>query len=84
MFYYIYYVIHFFMVSECSALADIVFILDVSGSIREKRFRLVQEFVIDVVNELEVHQDRTRIGLVKFSTDIAVEFYLNEFHVSGL
>ena len=59
-----------------------MFLLDVSGSIRHSRFRDIQAYVIDVVDKLEVNTDRTRVGVMKFSDEAAVEFYLDGIQVS--
>lgn len=43
-------------------MADIVFVIDSSGSIRSERFPRVLEFVESIVSDLDVHPDRTRVG----------------------
>lgn len=60
-------------------MADIVFAIDVSGSIRRERFYIVQDFVKNITKNLEVGQDKTRIGVVSWSDDAAVNFNLNQF-----
>ena len=52
-------------------------VIDASGSIRAERFPLVQEYMVNLVNELEVHPDKTRVGGVQFSSDSRTAFYLN-------
>ncbi|ELT98504.1 hypothetical protein CAPTEDRAFT_225901 [Capitella teleta] len=64
---------------ECNGRFDIVFALDVSGSIRRSRFHFLTEWVRSLINELEVHEDRTRVGVVLFSDDATVAIALNEF-----
>ena len=46
----------------CGGLADIVFVIDSSGSIRSERFPRVIEFIERIVSRLDVHPERTRIG----------------------
>ena len=57
-----------------------VLVIDASGSIRAERFPLVQEYMVNLVNELEVHPDKTRVGGVQFSSDSRTAFYLNVSH----
>ena len=59
---------------------DLVLVIDASGSIRAERFPLVQEYMVNLVNELEVHPDKTRVGGVQFSSDSRTAFYLNVSH----
>ena len=53
-------------VLECDGAADIVFAVDVSGSILSHRFEWVKTFLHDVVDQLEIHPNKTRIGLITF------------------
>lgn len=39
-------------------MADIAFVVDSSGSIRETRFQIVKDYVKAIVNELEIAQDK--------------------------
>ena len=43
-------------------MADIVFVVDSSGSIRSERFPLVMQFIQSIVENLDVGQERTRVG----------------------
>ena len=56
-----------------------VFVVDGSGSIRENRFETVREFMISAIEQLEVAEDRVRVGVVLYSDDANPEFYLNTF-----
>ena len=66
---------------------DLVFVLDSSGSIRDANpadgafdnYALMLEFVIDIVNALNVGPGGTHVGLVFFSNDAINEFFLNSF-----
>ena len=58
--------------------------LDVSGSIRRSRFRIIQDYVASVVNQLEVRPERTRVGITKFSDNVDVVFNLKDFQVMTL
>ena len=42
----------------CEGQADIVFVVDSSGSIRESRFQLVKDYMKSVVSEMEIAPDK--------------------------
>ena len=64
--------------SDCPGAADIVIALDVSGSIRQERFADVLEFFVGVVENLEVYNDKVRVGALTFSDSATLQFRLNE------
>jgi len=64
---------------SCDGKADITFVVDASGSIRERRFKMVLDYIAGVINNLEVGMDRTRISLITYSDNAAVRFHLNQF-----
>ena len=64
--------------SECQGSADIVFAIDVSGSIRPERFYQVLEFVVGAVENLEVFNDKVRVGALSFSDNAYPQFHLNQ------
>ena len=68
-----------FCFPACDGQADVVFVIDASGSIRQSRFQTVLEYVTTVVEQLEVAQDRTRVGVVVYSDDAEVKFQLNTY-----
>ena len=61
--------------SEPCEQADIVFVIDNSGSIRDNNpeddsydnYLLLLEFVVDIVSTLKIGSAHTRVGLVSFS-----------------
>ncbi len=55
--------------ADCDGQVDLMFILDSSGSIGRERFLKVREFIQDIIAALDVHEDRTRVGLVYWSND---------------
>ena len=69
-----------------TALLDLVFIVDGSGSICENdpsfrsgscdNWRFVITFMVNIVETLGIDQGRTRVGLVLFSTDAVVRWTL--------
>ncbi|XP_063789282.1 collagen alpha-3(VI) chain isoform X1 [Pseudophryne corroboree] len=56
---------------------DIVFLLDGSVNVGSANFPLVRDFVIDVINNLGISGEGTRVGLAQFSDTPRTEFYLN-------
>ena len=60
--------INLILVVNCVAVADIVFVMDSSGSIRWKNpvdqsydnYQLMKDFVIDIINSFEFGPDKVR------------------------
>ncbi|KAK7493781.1 hypothetical protein BaRGS_00014922 [Batillaria attramentaria] len=61
----------------CGTKADIVFMLDSSGSVGSSNFRLVTSFVNSMVKDWDVSSDNIRIGVEKFDSRPYTEFHLN-------
>ena len=59
------YEIHF---PGCNARADVVFLLDSSGSVGHVDFRRVKQFAADMISELSIGRDHTRVGLATYSS----------------
>lgn len=64
--------------SECKENADVVFIVDSSGSIGQNRFRLMINYVLKVITFLNINSG-TRVGMVVYSNNAEVVFRLNEY-----
>ncbi|KAL6489035.1 hypothetical protein MHYP_G00027760 [Metynnis hypsauchen] len=62
---------------KSAQLADIVFIVDVSNTVRN--FMLVRSFLYHMINGLDISADNVRVGMVLYSDTPKAEFYLNEF-----
>ena len=60
--------------------ADIVFILDASGSVGGGNFRKMLDFVKAMVQGLDVGPYATKIGVMTFSETNNQDFHLNRFH----
>ncbi|XP_053139073.1 collagen alpha-3(VI) chain isoform X2 [Hemicordylus capensis] len=58
---------------------DIIFLLDGSVNVGNANFPFVRDFVVNLVNSLDVGIDEIRIGLVQFSENPKTEFFLNTF-----
>ncbi|XP_043972363.1 collagen alpha-6(VI) chain isoform X1 [Gambusia affinis] len=60
--------------------ADLVFLVDQSGSISSNDYSIMKNFTIELVNSFKVGEDLVRVGLAQFSSDFQHEFYLNQFY----
>lgn len=63
----------------CSGEIDLYFVLDSSGSIRVERYPQILKFVADIISQLDVHQDRTRVGLIYWSDNAHMLFTLDQY-----
>ncbi|XP_043916458.1 collagen alpha-3(VI) chain isoform X2 [Protopterus annectens] len=57
--------------------ADVVFLIDGSEQIGADNFQYVVDFLVTLVDSLEVGADRIRIGVVQYSEEPRTEFFLN-------
>ncbi|KAJ8290963.1 hypothetical protein GJAV_G00019710 [Gymnothorax javanicus] len=62
---------------------DLVFVIDGSKSLGLANFQLVKQFVIGIVEALNVSAGATQVGLLQYSTKVRSEFALGQFS-SGL
>nr|XP_061798668.1 matrilin-3-like [Nerophis lumbriciformis] len=58
---------------------DLVFIVDSSRSVRPAEFEKAKDFLIDMVDTLEIGSDATRVGLVNYASTVKIEFLLNTY-----
>ena len=56
--------------------ADILFVLDGSGSIGPANFQLMKDFVEDVVSDYDIGADAVRVGLIEYSSSSSLQFGL--------
>ncbi|GCC42057.1 hypothetical protein chiPu_0026305, partial [Chiloscyllium punctatum] len=71
---------------------DIVFLIDGSDYVGNNDFPFVRDFLSSIIENLDIGNDRVRVGLVQFSNYAESEFYLNTYssedeilpHVKGL
>ncbi|ELT89682.1 hypothetical protein CAPTEDRAFT_104247, partial [Capitella teleta] len=72
--------------------ADIVFIVDSSGSIQEENFNRMKSFLSGLAGELDIDKGVIRFGVLQFSTDVELEFNMNDYtaradiqsHIQGM
>ncbi|XP_010770923.1 collagen alpha-6(VI) chain-like, partial [Notothenia coriiceps] len=60
--------------------ADLVFLLDQSGSINQEDYTIMKKFTTDLVNSFKVSEELVRVGLAQFSSEFQDEFDLNKFY----
>lgn len=66
-------------VTTQKVIRDIVFLVDGSNYIGSSNFPYIRDFMINVVNQLDVRPDRVQIGLLQFADRPKIEFYLNSY-----
>ena len=64
---------------RCDGELDLALVVDTSGSIRRSRWPLVLQFLIDIVDNLEISQQKTRVGLITYADDAILRFTLDAF-----
>ena len=65
---------------DCRAtLADIIFVVDSSGSIGNDNFEKMKLFLQDLVSGLDVDPTLTRVGLLLFNDKVNWQFKLEDF-----
>ena len=67
------------MIAACAGVADIVFVLDNSGSLQVSDWATVTEFCADVVQNLFVASDAVRVATVVYDATASVAFNLQRY-----
>ena len=67
------------MFSDSCHFADIIFVLDSSGSVGLDNWFVLLGFVKQVVGILNVSPDDAQIGIVTYGNSASLAFHLNEF-----
>jgi collagen type VI alpha len=62
---------------DCGAQADIVFVVDASGSVQASNFQITLQFLQSVVNSFTIGPNDVLVGVVKYDNNAYVEFPLN-------
>ena len=65
--------------SGCGSKADILFVVDGSGSVGKKKFKKGIDFVNTVVKQFRVGKNENRIGVIQFSSKSRTEFAFDEY-----
>ncbi|XP_062836221.1 matrilin-2 isoform X2 [Anolis carolinensis] len=58
---------------------DLVFIIDSSRSVRPYDFEKVKEFILNILQFLDIRPDVTRVGLIQYGSTVKNEFSLKTF-----
>ncbi|XP_052006790.1 collagen alpha-6(VI) chain isoform X2 [Xyrauchen texanus] len=68
--------------TECmlDAVADIVFIVDQSGSIGSKNFQLVRNFLENTISGLDMGKGKIQVAVILYSNIPRADVYLNTFN----
>ena len=62
----------------CDGEADIVFLMDSSGSVTQTHFEKMLSFVAHLSRLIGMKDGKTRIGLLKYNHGAHIEFHMNE------
>ncbi|XP_066534099.1 collagen alpha-1(XII) chain isoform X2 [Hoplias malabaricus] len=62
-----------------SAVADLVFLVDGSWSVGRENFKHIRSFMSAVAGALHIGEDKSRVGVVQYSTDTRTEFTLDQY-----
>ncbi|KAG2468793.1 COCA1 protein, partial [Polypterus senegalus] len=66
-----------------STIADIVFLVDGSWSVGRDNFKHIRSFIAMVTSAFDIGEEKTRVGIVQYSTDTRTEFNLNQYFKKG-
>ncbi|XP_039207253.1 matrilin-4 [Crotalus tigris] len=58
---------------------DIVFVIDSSRSVRPFEFETMRRFMIDIIHNLDVGPNATRVGVIQYSSQVQNVFSLKSF-----
>ena len=68
------------VVLDCSqSKADIVFLLDSSGSVGEDNFVFLTSFIGDLISDFNIGPEFVQVGLVTYQTNVTNRFDLNRY-----
>ncbi|XP_051986828.1 matrilin-4-like isoform X15 [Xyrauchen texanus] len=62
-----------------SGPVDLVFIIDSSRSVRPHEFETMRKFMINIIHELDISLEDTRVGVVQYSSQVQNVFSLKAF-----
>ncbi|EPY83208.1 hypothetical protein CB1_000591007, partial [Camelus ferus] len=63
-----------------SAWTDLVFLVDGSWSVGRNNFKYILDFIAALVSAFDIGEEKTRVGVVQYSSDTRTEFNLNQFY----
>ena len=56
-----------------------VFVVDSSGSIGDDHYEIMMQFIVKVCRSFNISREGVRVGLISFSDDSQIEFYLDKY-----
>ncbi|XP_053142880.1 collagen alpha-1(XII) chain isoform X4 [Hemicordylus capensis] len=62
-----------------SAVTDLVFLVDGSWSVGRNNFKYILDFIVTLVSAFDIGEEKTRVGIVQYSSDTRTEFNLNQY-----
>lgn len=62
------------------SVADIMFVLDSSGSLGDFNFRQLKKFVVDVTKALDISGNLTQVGVITFNNYPLLRIRLDRYH----
>ncbi|XP_006846697.1 PREDICTED: collagen alpha-6(VI) chain [Chrysochloris asiatica] len=70
---------------ECKRIEvlDVVFVIDSSGSIDHNEYKIMKDFMIDLVKKADVGKNHVQFGALKYADHPEVLFYLDKFSTKG-
>ncbi|KAM5164247.1 collagen alpha-1(XII) chain-like [Mantella aurantiaca] len=63
-----------------SAITDVVFLVDGSWSVGRGNFKYILDFMSSLVSAFDIGEDKTRVGVVQYSSDTRTEFNMNRYY----
>ncbi|KAL4222984.1 von Willebrand factor type A domain [Mactra antiquata] len=64
---------------ECKdKVADVMFLLDSSNDVGQTHFRSVEHFAMDIINDLDIGENKTQVGVITFNTYPYIRQTLND------
>ena len=68
----------------CNVPLDFAILVDTSGSISRRDFKLLLRFIRSLVNGFQVSEDHTHIAIIEYSTRASVQLRFNDLPGSKL
>ena len=68
----------------CNVPLDFAILVDTSGSISRKNFKVLLRFIRSLVDSFEVSEDHTHVAIIGYSTRASVQLNFNDLPGSKL
>ena len=66
-------------VVECNETIDLAFVLHSAETVHPERWNYVTQFAVDIIQQMDVGLNRTRVAVITFSDIAHVRFTLDRF-----